>query len=745
MRNAVIGCLSVALVILVAAPARAQAPATVDFGREVLPIFKAQCYSCHGPTQQLNGFRLDRRGAALRGGTFPVIAPGSSAASRLYLRLLGGQIGQQMPPTGKLPDADIETIKNWLDQGASWPDAFAGESTPAPVVASAARIMEALRQGDDAGFRAALQAGGAEGARGVGARGGWTPLMYAALYGDADAVRRVLAAGADVNAANDNGTTALTLAVHDANKTRVLLQAGAKPNQAPDDGRTPLIIASGRVGGAPVVKLLIDAGADPKALSAARASALRSAAFVGEAESMRLLIAAGADLRADAAAALNGALLNQCRDCADLVVGALDARGISSVLPAAARRGDADAIRFLLARGADINVRDGAGRTPLMMAAHTDAYSPDVVRLLLEKGADATLRASGGETAASLAAIRGGLVADLIGRPDTPPSVLLPAPSAARSARHAVTRALPPLQKTDAVFLEKSGCVSCHHDSLTAHTVKQARAAGLPVDEAQAMAHAKRLPPFLDSWRDSTLHGFGIPGAQDTVGYVVWGAIGAGIQADAATDAMLYYLKGLQLADGGWRVQTMRPPIESSDIEVTALAMRSLQLLAPPAWRKQYDVAVRAAAKWLASAQPRTTEDRAFQLFGLAWTNADRALIRRQAQELLREQKPDGGWSPIAASGMRSDAYATGQALTALRESGAVSAGDDTYARGVRYLLSTQQADGSWFVGTRAVPVQAHFETGFPHGRDQFISAAATNWAVQALIPAVAHEPAPGK
>jgi hypothetical protein len=81
--------------------------------------------------------------------------------------------------------------------------------------------------------------------------------------------------------------------------------------------------------------------------------------------------------------------------------------------------------------------------------------------------------------------------------------------------------------------------------------------------------------------------------------------------------------------------------------------------------------------------------------------------------------------------------------MTALRASGTVAVGDDVYARGVRYLLASQQADGSWYVKTRALPVQAHFETGFPHGRDQFIAAAATNWAVQALIPAAAREPAP--
>jgi hypothetical protein len=62
---------------------------------------------------------------------------------------------------------------------------------------------------------------------------------------------------------------------------------------------------------------------------------------------------------------------------------------------------------------------------------------------------------------------------------------------------------------------------------------------------------------------------------------------------------------------------------------------------------------------------------------------------------------------------------------------------DEAYQKGVRYLRGTQMADGSWYVKTRALPVQAYFESDFPHGRDQFISAAATNWALQALIPAV--------
>ena len=84
---------------------------------------------------------------------------------------------------------------------------------------------------------------------------------------------------------------------------------------------------------------------------------------------------------------------------------------------------------------------------------------------------------------------------------------------------------------------------------------------------------------------------------------------------------------------------------------------------------------------------------------------------------------------------MDSDAYATGQALVALRESGVVPAGDPAIRRGVEYLLRTQFEDGSWFVRSRAVPIQTYFESGFPHGADQWISAAATAWAVSALVP----------
>jgi N-acyl-D-amino-acid deacylase len=99
---------------------------------------------------------------------------------------------------------------------------------------------------------------------------------------------------------------------------------------------------------------------------------------------------------------------------------------------------------------------------------------------------------------------------------------------------------------------------------------------------------------------------------------------------------------------------------------------------------------------------------------------------------LLKLQREDGGWAQLPE--MKSDAYSTGQALTALKQSNLLKASSLQYKRGVGWLLKNQKADGSWQVKTRSKPIQKYFESGFPHGQDQFISISATCWAVMALL-----------
>ena len=72
------------------------------------------------------------------------------------------------------------------------------------------------------------------------------------------------------------------------------------------------------------------------------------------------------------------------------------------------------------------------------------------------------------------------------------------------------------------------------------------------------------------------------------------------------------------------------------------------------------------------------------------------------------------------------------------RHEAGLNVASDPYRRGVAFLLRSQHRDGSWHVRSRSQPTQIFFESGFPHGEDQFISAAATNWATQALIATVA-------
>ena len=678
-----------------------QTPDRVDFQRDVQPIFRQHCYGCHGPTIHENGLRLDRRADAMRGGQIAVIGPGNSAASRLYLRLTGAPgVGPQMPPTGALRPDQIAMIRRWIDDGAEWPDDASGETAPKPT----------------------------------------PPLMTAVLLGDRDAVRRLVAGGADVNARNDAGATALMWAVDDPDIARLLVDRGADVNARSDDARTPLIIAAGRHGSAAVVKLLLDHGADASATAPGqgdKTSPLLEASLAGDADTLRLLLDAGAALKPAGFVALAFALHADCRACVDLLAPKLDRTAISlASLVLIPPVDDGTKIGALLDRGADVNTEDGDGRSVLMRLAASDVAPPAVVRRLLAGGANVSAPGKHGETALAYATQRGATpIVDLLvkagahGSPDVSPAI--PSASPARSPREAVERSLPLLQRTDVSFLKKAGCVSCHNNTLTAMSVSLARAGGIRVDEEIAQDQVEKIGRYLESWRERALQGIAIPGEQDTVSAILLGLSAEGFGATPATDAMAQIVFHTQMPDGHWPIAAHRPPIESNDIQVTAASMRVLQVYAPRHGRERYDAAVKRAAAWLLHARPTVTEERAFQLLGLGWSKADSAAIQKAARGLLAEQRADGGWAQLPT--LPSDAYASGEALVALNQSGAIRVNAPAFRRGIDFLMKSQRADGSWYARSRAIPFQPYFETGFPYGKDQFVSAAATNWAAMAL------------
>ncbi len=718
-----------------------QAPSKVEFRRDVQPIFQQNCISCHGPTQQMNGFRLDQRRYALPnriGANGARIVPGKSGDSPLYLKLTSNRFGMQMPPAGSLNKEEIQIIQAWIDQGAEWPDDADESPKPAPD-RKTVRVLEALRKGDRKTVETILN----DDRNIINKRGadGATPLMVAALYSEPALVRLLLERGADPNLKNDAGATALMWAVDDLEKSRLLVEHGADVNAQSGDGRTPLMIAAAQFGAAPVIKLLLDHGANASAKSpAGGVTPLTLAAPFGDESVLRALLERGADVKSAALPVFVSTLRTGCTACLDMLTPLIDRKVFSDALSSpGAPVENIGKIRFLLDRGADVNAANGAGQTALMTAAYSDIVPAETVKLLIDRGAEVNARSRQNETALRFALQRGHtasvdllLRAGAIEEPATDAALRRPSP--ANSAREAVLRSLPLLQRTDVSFFQKSGCVSCHNNSLASMMLATARRNGFAVDEKAGRQQLKDTGVYIESWRDRLLQGIAIPGGVDTVSYILLGLAAGDYPATEATDAVARYLKLRQRPDGRWSIGTQRPPIESSDIEVTAVSMRALQTYAPITQRAPYHLAVQRATAWLATAQAKTTEDRAFRLLGLAWGKGKQDAIEKAAHELLGEQRPDGGWSQLPT--LESDAYATGQALVALREAGALKAPDPVFKRGVRFLLNSQFEDGSWYVKSRAIKIQPYFDNGFPHGQDQWISAAGTNWAIMALAAA---------
>src|SRR4051812_22435969 len=169
----------------------AQTAAKIDFAKDVLPILRQKCATCHSGAQPASGMRLDRKSAVIsrRG-----VVPGSSENSFLFHRISGSSYGMQMPPTGALKPDQVDTIKRWIEQGADWPAALANETELPPPDPKAVSMVDTLHDSDLPKFLKFA----AEDVKLLNARGpeGSTPFMYAVLYTNAPTLERLLKLGA---------------------------------------------------------------------------------------------------------------------------------------------------------------------------------------------------------------------------------------------------------------------------------------------------------------------------------------------------------------------------------------------------------------------------------------------------------------------------------------------------------------------------------------------------------------------
>jgi ankyrin repeat protein len=613
------------------------------------------------------------------------------------------------------------------------------------------KFYEAIRSDDLPALRALI----AE--RGANARGtsGLSPLTMATAFGSLEAVKLLLDAGAEATPAVSGALTPLHVGWRDMTTARLLLDHGAKADVKTSRGRTPLLLAAGGNGRTDVLSLLIEKGADVNAADTTGVTPLIAAASAGNTAAAKLLLGHGADPNivardAGVATALMGAatnsdveltrlLLAQKPDVAAVSVsgqgraknGVITFGHVTALHLAAAGRSP-EVVRMLLDAGAPIDALDMRGMTPLMFAIAVDGPDPRIVQLLVERGASLSIAMPNGETAVDWAH-KFNDPAVLKAMHLTPASRAA-APVAshpAASSRQAVERNLPLLRTGSARMLTDGGCIACHAQPMLTMTLATAKSRGwaVEVDDA-ALTQVKQ---HINGALQGMLQFYAAGGAPQAELYDVMAMNAAGVPANVSTDALVYYLVSTQQPEGFWHrpASPNRAPIQDGDLSRTAQAVLALAMYPTPARKTDVSASVGRAADWLSRQTPISTEERVMQLLALQSAGRPPAPNDARIKALLAQQRPDGGWPQTPH--LASDAYGTGQALYALSQL-EVPTTNAAVQKGIAFLLRTQAEDGTWHVATRAMPIQPYFESGFPYGREQWISYSATAWADMALI-----------
>jgi squalene-hopene/tetraprenyl-beta-curcumene cyclase len=275
-------------------------------------------------------------------------------------------------------------------------------------------------------------------------------------------------------------------------------------------------------------------------------------------------------------------------------------------------------------------------------------------------------------------------------------------PSAADTT---IDRGLAFLARDAMAWKDKHNCVSCHHAGLVIWSMREAKRRGHVVDEP-VLAELTRWVAESGDGRTCLPRPAAAPRALNPKAVWFALALGADPEPDAASKDGLKLLvktvKGDQAEDGSWSAwpETRPPILGDSDDSMTALATLALMAAAETG----DDSAKAARDKGLARLAGTKTDDdpQSVAIRLVLWRRAGRPaeewepLVRR----IEERQNADGGWSQ--ATGMASDAWATGQALYALAHAG-IRPSDPVIARARAFLVKTQRDDGSWPMTSRPV------------------------------------------
>ncbi|MEP7353270.1 MAG: ankyrin repeat domain-containing protein [Acidobacteriota bacterium] len=249
-------------------------------------------------------------------------------------------------------------------------------------------LLEAAKNRDKASIQRLLQQKGEVNAADAD---GTTPLHWAAHNDDPALVDALVAAGAKVNAITDLGVTPLWLASENGNSVivRRLLTAGANPNLALESGESALMVAS-RGGYSEVAEQLLAKGANPNAHGTRGQTALMWAISQSHPDMVKVLLTHKVDIQAKSEV---WSEVMAIEPHGYLPYNKNIPHGGETALMFAARVGDLDSTKLLVAAGANVNDADAWGVSAVTLAEHS-GFS-EVALYLLEKGANASAMDAG--------------------------------------------------------------------------------------------------------------------------------------------------------------------------------------------------------------------------------------------------------------------------------------------------------------------------------------------------------------
>lgn len=325
-----------------------------------------------------------------------------------------------------------------------------------------------------------------------------------------------------------------------------------------------------------------------------------------------------------------------------------------------------------------------------------------------------------------------GMMSLSVASAETPPPLPVTLPQAIEKSLHFVT-------DNGLDWMDSNSCTSCHHIPMMVWTLNHAQRHGYKVDEkliAEGIAWAQGPKALLVPKPDDKSEG------SDKVSAVsAYFTLGVNHATKPAPEmkpetraAILEHFRKTQEADGAWRSYVAHPPMLDSGENSTLFVLNSMT---GPNTPKIADAEERKARalKFLSTAPP--TEELQTRLWRLALRNTlpESAPFMKVTQDedvnaVLSQQNEDGGWGQNPE--LASDAYATGQALYFMTESGhAIPTA--ARERAVQFLLSTQKPDGSWAMKSRPRTLPKP-DAGAK--KLHIIAYAATSWATMGLISA---------